>query len=55
MGWYLLEAAGSVHTLHVPPDNVGDTDGWFVINGALPGVFAEMLTGAGTGKVVVVP
>jgi 2,4'-dihydroxyacetophenone dioxygenase len=33
-GSYLFEPAGSVHTLHVPPDNVGDTDVWFVINGA---------------------
>lgn len=33
-GSYLFEPAGSVHTLHVPPDNVGDTDVWFAINGA---------------------
>jgi 2,4'-dihydroxyacetophenone dioxygenase len=33
-GSYLFEPAGSVHTLHVPPDNTGDTDVWFVINGA---------------------
>jgi quercetin dioxygenase-like cupin family protein len=33
-GSYLFEPAGSVHTLHVPPDNDGDTDVWFVIHGA---------------------
>lgn len=33
-GSYLFEPAGSVHTLHVPADNEGDTDVWFVIHGA---------------------
>ena len=33
-GSYLFEPAGSVHTLHVPPENEGDTDVWFVIHGA---------------------
>jgi len=33
-GSYLFEPAGSVHTLHVPADNDGDTDVWFVIHGA---------------------
>jgi len=33
-GSYLYEPAGSVHTLHVPADNEGDTDVWFVIHGA---------------------
>jgi 2,4'-dihydroxyacetophenone dioxygenase len=33
-GSYLFEPAGSVHTLHVPADNEGDTDAWFVIHGA---------------------
>ena len=28
-GSYLFEPAGSVHTLHVPADNEGDTDVWF--------------------------
>jgi hypothetical protein len=31
---YLFEPAGSVHTLHVPETNEGDTDVWFVIHGA---------------------
>jgi quercetin dioxygenase-like cupin family protein len=33
-GSYLYEPAGSVHTLHVPPDNDGPTDVWFAIHGA---------------------
>lgn len=33
-GSYLYEPAGSVHTLHVPPDNDGTTDVWFTIHGA---------------------
>jgi len=33
-GSYLYEPAGSVHTLHVPADNQGDTDVWFTIHGA---------------------
>jgi len=33
-GSYLFEPAGSVHTLHVPETNDGDTDAWFVIHGA---------------------
>lgn len=33
-GSYLFEPAGSVHTLHVPAENEGDTDVWFVIHGA---------------------
>jgi len=33
-GSYLFEPAGSVHTLHVPADNDGDTDVWFAIHGA---------------------
>ncbi|HEY8059121.1 MAG TPA: 2,4'-dihydroxyacetophenone dioxygenase family protein [Acidimicrobiales bacterium] len=33
-GSYLYEPAGSVHTLHVPPDNDGITDVWFTIHGA---------------------
>ena len=33
-GSYLFEPAGSVHTLHVPEDNAGVTDAWFVIHGA---------------------
>ena len=34
-GSYLYEPAGSVHTLHVPGDNTGITDVWFLIFGAL--------------------
>jgi len=34
-GSYLFEPAGSVHTLHTPSDNVGDTDVSFVIDGAI--------------------
>ncbi len=33
-GSYLFEPAGSVHTLHVPPDTKGLTDVWFAIRGA---------------------
>ena len=33
-GSYLYEPAGSVHTLHVPPDNDSVTDVWFTIHGA---------------------
>ena len=33
-GSYLFEPAGSVHTLHVPEDNPGITDVFFVIHGA---------------------
>ncbi len=33
-GSYLYEPAGSVHTLHVPADNVEVTDVWFTIHGA---------------------
>ncbi|MGH9138831.1 MAG: 2,4'-dihydroxyacetophenone dioxygenase family protein [Acidimicrobiales bacterium] len=33
-GSYLLEPAGSVHTLHVLDDNTGITDAVFVIHGA---------------------
>lgn len=33
-GSYLFEPAGSVHTLHVPEDNDGITDVFFVIHGA---------------------
>jgi quercetin dioxygenase-like cupin family protein len=33
-GSYLYEPAGSVHTLHVPADNEGETDVWFAIHGA---------------------
>jgi len=34
-GSYLFEPANSVHTLHVPEDNDGDTDVCFIIEGAL--------------------
>ena len=34
-GSYLFEPANSVHTLHVPEDNDGDTDVAFTIEGAL--------------------
>jgi 2,4'-dihydroxyacetophenone dioxygenase len=34
-GSYLFEPANSVHTLHVPEDNEGETDVCFVIEGAL--------------------
>jgi len=40
-GSYLFEPAGSVHTLHVPADNRGDTDVWFVIHGANLNLTAE--------------
>ena len=33
-GSYLSEPAGSIHTLTVPPDTVGETDVWFAIYGA---------------------
>ena len=33
-GSYLFEPAGSVHTLHVPADNDGLTDVFFIIHGA---------------------
>lgn len=33
-GSYLFEPAGSVHTLHVPPDNDEVTDVFFAIHGA---------------------
>ena len=33
-GSYLYEPAGSIHTLTVPPDTVGETDVWFAIYGA---------------------
>lgn len=33
-GSYLYEPAGSIHTLTVPPDVVGETDVWFAIYGA---------------------
>jgi 2,4'-dihydroxyacetophenone dioxygenase len=33
-GSYLYEPAGSVHTLHVPETNDGETDVWFTIHGA---------------------
>jgi 2,4'-dihydroxyacetophenone dioxygenase len=34
-GSYLYEEANSVHTLHVPEENEGDTDVCFIIEGAL--------------------
>jgi 2,4'-dihydroxyacetophenone dioxygenase len=34
VGSYLHEPAGSVHTLHVLPSNIGITDVWFAIRGA---------------------
>ena len=34
-GSYLFEPANSVHTLHVPEENTGDTDVCFIIEGAL--------------------
>jgi quercetin dioxygenase-like cupin family protein len=40
-GSYLYEPAGSVHTLHVPDDNEGDTDVWFTIQGANLNLDAE--------------
>ncbi len=40
-GCYLYEAANSVHTLHVPDDNTGDTDVCFVIEGALLNLAAD--------------
>lgn len=33
-GSYLYEPAGSIHTLHTPPDNTGVTDIFFAIRGA---------------------
>jgi hypothetical protein len=33
-GSYLFEPAGSVHTLVVPEDQVGDTEVWFAVFGA---------------------
>lgn len=33
-GSYLFEPAGSVHTLHTPPNNREVTDVWFAISGA---------------------
>jgi 2,4'-dihydroxyacetophenone dioxygenase len=33
-GSYLYEPAGSIHTLHVPASNEGDTEVCFVMNGA---------------------
>jgi 2,4'-dihydroxyacetophenone dioxygenase len=33
-GSYLFEPAGSVHTLHVPADNLEETDVFFAIHGA---------------------
>jgi hypothetical protein len=52
-GSYLYEAANSVHTLHVPDDNVGDTDVCFIIEGALLNLAADgsvesVMDGAGT-------
>jgi 2,4'-dihydroxyacetophenone dioxygenase len=40
-GSYLFEPANSVHTLHVPEDNVGDTDVCFIIEGALLNLAAD--------------
>ncbi|HYA69302.1 MAG TPA: 2,4'-dihydroxyacetophenone dioxygenase family protein [Acidimicrobiales bacterium] len=40
-GSYLFEPAGSVHTLHAPPGNEGDTDVCFVIHGAILNLTAE--------------
>ena len=40
-GSYLFEPANSVHTLHVPDDNTGDTDVCFVIEGALLNLAAD--------------
>jgi hypothetical protein len=40
-GSYLYEPANSVHTLHVPEDNTGDTDVCFVIEGALLNLAAD--------------
>ncbi len=51
-GSYLFEPAGSMHTLHVPVDNEGDTDVRFVIHGAIlnltPGGEVESVVDAGT-------
>jgi hypothetical protein len=40
-GSYLFEPANSVHTLHVPEDNDGDTDVCFIIEGALLNLAAD--------------
>ncbi len=40
-GSYLYEPANSVHTLHVPQDNEGDTDVCFIIEGALLNLAAD--------------
>jgi hypothetical protein len=40
-GSYLFEPANSVHTLHVPDDNDGDTDVCFIIEGALLNLAAD--------------
>jgi 2,4'-dihydroxyacetophenone dioxygenase len=40
-GSYLYEPANSVHTLHVPEDNEGDTDVCFIIEGALLNLAAD--------------
>jgi 2,4'-dihydroxyacetophenone dioxygenase len=40
-GSYLFEPAGSVHTLHVPDTNDGETDVWFTIHGANLNLDAE--------------
>jgi len=40
-GSYLFEPANSVHTLHVPEDNEGDTDVCFIIEGALLNLAAD--------------
>jgi len=34
-GSYLYEPAGSIHTLHVPKENTGITDVWYLIYGAI--------------------
>jgi hypothetical protein len=40
-GSYLYEAANSVHTLHVPEENEGETDVCFIIEGALLNLAAD--------------
>jgi 2,4'-dihydroxyacetophenone dioxygenase len=40
-GSYLYEPAGSIHTLHVPATNDGQTDVWFTIHGANLNLDAE--------------
>jgi hypothetical protein len=40
-GSYLYEPANSVHTLHVPEENVGVTDVCFIIEGALLNLAAD--------------